>query len=137
MATTYTLKRKTFGLIGGTAKTVGNVTGGVVSGAGSMLDNGATKAAAGLGGAGLAVANPVTGALAGGAAAAGAATGATLGAIAPIPGGTLIGGAIGGTIGGIGTLATAAKAGQIAGSTVAQAGGEALKGIGNSMRTNL
>lgn len=144
---TYILKRKRFGVtdtatnaVAGTVNTARNVAGSTVSGVGGMIDNGGTKAAAGLaGGLGsLAVAGaPVAGITGGLGMTGGAALGAGLGALAG-PLGAFVGGAAGGAIGGGAGALAGGKAVYDIGSGIAssatQATGEAIKGVGNAIK---
>lgn len=144
------IKQKIYGLmdaagnaVEGTVNAARDVTGGAISGVGSVLDSGGGRMVGGLAGGTTALVNPLgLGATAAGATLGGA-TGATLGglvgSVIPIAGniaGAAIGGAIGTGLGAAGTGGAIFKAGQAVGSSLTGATGEGLKGIGNAIKSD-
>lgn len=138
----FKFKQKQYNLVSGAVDATRDAAGGAISGVGSVLDSGGGKMLGGLGGAGVAlgtVGAPAAAAGAGAGAIAGGTLGATIGSIIPVAGtaaGGALGAAIGGIAGGVGTAGLVAKGGQAIGSSLTQATGEGLKGVGNAIKAH-
>lgn len=135
-------KQKQYNLVSGTVDAARDAAGGAVSGVGSVLDSGGGKMIGGLGGSGLALSTlgvPAATIGGGAGAAAGAGLGLGIGSIfGPLgaAAGGALGTAVGGVAGGVGAAGLVAKGGKALGSSLTQATGEGLKGVGNAIKAN-